>query len=478
MAPFVSFWKKDINNFAHSLMKKLPLLCLSLSVSVCAFSQTLVKEMENADTRFIPGAYMKNGEAAIYFSSDEYGYGTKGYAQIFDFELKPLKEFSFSYFHPYTVYESRQSTGTKVLTRTLSRETGEWTDGVPSTSDMEARKEAFIQMLYDMESPYMPSLTLDYLRSNARTDGTTVFVGFPIDNNTPYDFQEYLKSVEYYLLPDNKFGVACNYATTVNTYDGDWQGRQSYDVPVRNLIVAKCYDVANLNDWNGGLWLPFSQTFFNDDEKFEYVRMKAEVTEGSSIPDSSESEGWNEAEFLFGITSSDRDGDGEEDIRSIRYGLHISGIEIVTEDGNIVYSIPLGADCADTPHVEIFKSDNHILAQIEYHWYDSDNKYTRTNRFYRIDKTSGVAKVVREETKVAATPNPAPAGTPVVMTIPEGSDRRVEVSNLNGAVMASYNVGATSPQVSVPTANLSSGLYLFSVIVDGRMVDTCKIIIR
>ena len=265
-------------------------------------------------------------------------------------------------------------------------------------------------MLYDMESPYMPSLTLDYLRSNARTDGTTVFVGFPIDNNTPYDFQEYLKSVEYYLLPDNKFGIACNYATTVNTYDGDWQGRQSYDVPVRNLIVAKCYDVANLNDWNGGLWLPFSQTFFNDDEKFEYVRMKAEVTEGSSIPDSSESEGWNEAEFLFGITSSDRDGDGEEDIRSIRYGLHISGIEIVTEDGNIVYSIPLGADCADTPHVEIFKSDNHLLAQIEYHWYDSDNKYTRTNRFYRIDKTSGVAKVVREETKVAATPNPAPAG--------------------------------------------------------------------
>lgn len=72
MAPFMSFWKKDINNFSHSLMKRLPLLCLSLYVSVCAFSQTLVKEMENADTRFIPGAYMKNGEAAIYFSSDEY----------------------------------------------------------------------------------------------------------------------------------------------------------------------------------------------------------------------------------------------------------------------------------------------------------------------------------------------------------------------------------------------------------------------
>ena len=34
-------------------------------------AQTLVKEMNGADTRFIPGQYMKTGEAAIYFSDDE-----------------------------------------------------------------------------------------------------------------------------------------------------------------------------------------------------------------------------------------------------------------------------------------------------------------------------------------------------------------------------------------------------------------------
>ena len=51
-------------------------------------AQTLVKEMNGADTRFIPGQYMKNGEAAIYFSEDEYGYrdgSTKYTAEIFDF---------------------------------------------------------------------------------------------------------------------------------------------------------------------------------------------------------------------------------------------------------------------------------------------------------------------------------------------------------------------------------------------------------
>lgn len=454
------------------------LFCLALTSTFCACAQTLVKEMENADTRFIPGAYMKNGEAAIYFSSDE-SYESNGYAEIFDFELNLVNKFSFNYFHPYTVYERRLSTGTKALTKTLTSERGEWLGGAPATSDMKARKEAFIQLIYDMEGSYIPSLTLDYLRANARVDGTTIYVGIPINNGLPYDFQEYLKSVEYYLNPDNKYGVTYNYATTVNTYNGDWDRATFYDAPVRNLIVAKCYDVASLNDWNGGIWLPFSQTFFNDDEKFEYVRLKAEVAEGSIGPNSSVSGDYQDAaEFLFGITSSDRDGDGEIDFRSTRYGLHISGIEIVTEDGNIIYSIPLAADCVDTPNVEIFKSDNHILAQIEYHWYDTDNNYTRTNRFYRIDKTSGVAKVVREESIVSATPNPASAGTPVVMTIPGGSNRHVEVSNLNGTRMASYNVGADSPQVSIPTANLTSGMYLFSVIVDGRKVDTRKIIIR
>ena len=452
-----------------------------LSVSVCSFSQVLVKEMENADTRFIPGAYMKNGEAAIYFSSNEYGYSDyseNGYAEIFDFELKPLNKFSFNYFHPYTVSESRQSTGTKELTKTLTRENGVWIDGKPSTSDMEARKEAFIQMIYERESVLNPSLTLDNLRSNARIDGTTIYIGMPISNNSWYQYPEYLKSVEYYLNSDNKFGYAYNYATTVNLYNGDWTSHTSYDVPIRNLIVAKCCDVANLNDWNGGLYLPFSQTFFNDDEKFEYVRLKAEIAEGANGPSVSIGGGQDAAEYLFGITSSDRDGDGEIDIRSTYFGLHISGIEIVTEDGNIVYSIPLAADCVDTPRVQIFKSNNNILAQVEYNWYNSDNNYTHTTRFYRIDKTSGVAKVVREETKVSATPNPAFAGTPVIMTIPDGSNRHVEVSNLNGARMASYNIGANSSQVSIPTANLTSGMYLFSVIIDGKRVDTCKIIIR
>ena len=44
----------------------LPLLTLTLAIT--ANAQNMVKEMDNAYTRFIPGAFMKNGKAAIYLS--------------------------------------------------------------------------------------------------------------------------------------------------------------------------------------------------------------------------------------------------------------------------------------------------------------------------------------------------------------------------------------------------------------------------
>lgn len=58
----------------HKMKKLFIITIAALASTSAAFAQTLVKEMNDADTRFIPGQYMKNGEAAIYFSEDEYGY--------------------------------------------------------------------------------------------------------------------------------------------------------------------------------------------------------------------------------------------------------------------------------------------------------------------------------------------------------------------------------------------------------------------
>lgn len=474
--------KGQLNN--HILMKRAILVSSLTFFSISAFTQTLVKEMDDAYTRFIPGQYMMNGEAAIYFSEDEYNYSDsseKGQAEIFDFELNPLKTFSFGYLHPYRVFEARQSTGKKELKKTILREDGIYDYGIPSTADMKARKEAFIQNFFEYQHVIDPTLTLDYLQANCRTEDKDIFIKLPINSDFPYPYQEYLNSVEYYLHADNRFGYAYNYSMTVGIYDGEWTRNTFYDVPVRNLCIPRCYDVVALNHWNAGLYLPFSQTFFNNDAKFEYVRLKAEISEGGSFgPATSVVPGYEDPkESLFGVTDSDRDGDGEVDYKVKTFGLHISGIEVVSDDGSVIYTLPLAADCDGTPSVAIYKSDNHLLAEISYNWYDNGD-YKRTVRFYRIDKNSGIVKVVREENHLAATPNPISSGIPVRMQLPEGNytNRSVSVTDLNGRVVFARNVEPGISEIMVPTHNLSSGMYLFTLVDNGKIVESCKIIVK
>lgn len=187
------------------------------------------------------------------------------------------------------------------------------------------------------------------------------------------------------------WGYAYTYSIQTQKYDGEWETRIWEDVPISNFCTPHCNDVAKLNDWNGGVYLPFSQTFFNDDEAFEYVRFKAEVAEGGEngfISDASPSP----EEYLFGITDTDRDGDGETDYKRTVYGVHYSGLEVVNENNQVLYTFPMPDNAKGEPSVEFFKSDNNILAQVDYNWYNDEGNYVHTVRFYRIDKTTdGVA---------------------------------------------------------------------------------------
>lgn len=468
------------NSFIISIFAAL--VCAS-----AASAQTLVKEMNGADTRFIPGQYMKNGEAAIYFSDDEYGYkdgGTNYLAEIFDFELKPLKSFYFPILHPYCVFEERASTGTQEKSRVIKdvRFTINEADGIPSTSDMEARKNAYINFIYEMLRYSDPSVTIAILQNGSRVENNTVFINIPFQKgNGFYQFEEYLRSIEAYLEPSGIWGFSYRYTIQTKKYDGEWSRYAWEEVPISNFCTPRCNDVAKLNDWNGGVYLPFSQTFFNDDEAFEYVRFKAEVAEGgessfSSVSDSSQSP----EEYLFGITDTDRDGDGETDHRRTVFGVHYSGLEVVNENNQVLYTFPMPDNAEGKPSVEFFKSDNSILAQVNYNWHNEQGYYVNTVRFYRIDKTTGsVAKIVKEENHLSARPNPASKGTPVVVNLPiSTSERTIRVNALNGNTIMSLKIEADATQISVPTDNLPAGIYLITLTDKGHTYETCKIIVR
>lgn len=462
---------------------RLSIFMTSLLFAIGAFAQSMVKEMDGANTRFIPGAYMKDGQAAIYFSEDEYGYRdghTMYNAEIFDFELNPLKTFCFENLQPHTVTEYRTPSGTKELTHVIDQPRNIFAPGfLPTVSNMEERKEAFIQWFYDENRYLDPNLTIEALRAGCRVNNNTILINLPINSDYYYiQYQEYCKSRDLYLLEDDSWGFRFNYATTVTIYDGEWTASDWYDVPVANFVTPRCNDVASMNHWNGGVYLPFSQTFFNNDDKFEYVRYKAEVGQGGGGGLSSVQPGDDPKTILFGITDEDQDGDGFIDHKRTVYGIHYSGLEVVNEDGNVIYSFPIPNNCEGDAQIEFFKSDNCILAQVEFSWYDN-NDYKRTTRFYRLDKDSGVAKVIRDETHFVAAPNPATSGTPIKIVLPQSSkSRSIIVTSMSGASMLSKAVESGASEVYVPTHGLNPGMYVFSITENGVVLDNCKIIIK
>lgn len=457
----------------------------TLAMVAGVHGQRLVKEMDGANTRFIPGAYMKNGEAAIYFSSDEYGYRdetTKYEAKIFDFELNLLKSFPFENLQPFTVTEYRETSGRKEITRVIDEFRGYFFPGV-STENMEQRKESFLQWFYEQNRYLDPTLTMEGLKANCRIEGTTILVNIPVGEFDFIQFSEYIKTRELYLNAEDKWGFELTYATTVPVCDGVWAKVTWYDVPVSNFCTPRCNDVANLNHWNGGVYLPFSQTFFNDDEKFEYVRLIADIAEGGTPGaffnvENSDSNS-NPLQYLFGITENDRDGDGVEDFRQTYYGLHCTGLEVVSEDGNAIYSFPLPNNCEGNATIEFYKSDNHILAQVEFNWYDESSNYKHTTRFYRLDKTSGTVNVIRDETHLAAYPNPALLGTPIRLDLSaSNTNRTLSVFSLGGESLYEQNIPAGVTETYIPTHGLSQGMYLFSVYERGQKISASKIIIK
>lgn len=162
------------------------------------------------------------------------------------------------------------------------------------------------------------------------------------------------------------------------------------------------------------------------------------------------------------------------------FGVHYTGLEVVNENNQVLYTFPMPDNAEGKPSVEFFKSDNSILAQVNYNWHDEQGLYVQTVRFYRIDKATGsVAKVVKEENHITARPNPASKGTPVVVDVPASTNERtIRVNTINGSTIMSLIIEADETQVSVPTDNLTSGIYLITLTDKGHTSETCKIIVR
>ena len=197
-----------------------------------------------------------------------------------------------------------------------------------------------------------------------------------------------------------------------------------------------------------------TQTLFNTDEKYEYIRCKCTTY----------------SDRLIG--EEDRDGDGIADTRSFRSGYEYVGIEVVSEDGNVIASF----DAGDTDGGDLIIWEGKRYLRF-YDYSGEENAY----KFYEINPNgSGITRA-----SSAAFMHILPAipkkNTSVTVEFGEESVKKggqLMITDMNGRTVYRNAVAPGETSVRVPLRRMESGVYNVTLTNDSKKMETSKLIIR
>ena len=223
-------------------------------------------------------------------------------------------------------------------------------------------------------------------------------------------------------------------------YTGEWvETRENHYVDYASINI---YDVSSNSDASFVVY--FSQTLFNNDEKYEYIVFA-----------------YGEFEKIYSY-EDDRDYDGEIDAIYDIYTARRIGYDVVNQDGNVLCSvrptIPEGYKLED-PKLLIIGGKRYIVTNTRE--YDgSGEEYT----FYLIDTNSTSLQQVGQPLTASVFPT-MPRNNDVINVELEGNDKpgEIVVTNSKGQTVYKQKVAAGERRVQINSRRLSNGLNIITV---------------
>ncbi len=217
------------------------------------------------------------------------------------------------------------------------------------------------------------------------------------------------------------------------------------------------YDLDNDDNREQGLPLLVTQTLFNTDAKYEYLRRK--YVETHSIED-----------------EADTDGDGIIDTRYVRDEFKCVGIEVVSEDGNVLTSFDVGS--VNSQDLFLWGGKRYINIEVSS---DSSDDYSSYYAFYEINPTGNSVTRVSAENFMHILPVMTRKNTTVTVELGEESAKNggsLVITSMNGRTVYQQMVAPGETSVQVPLRRLSSGAYNVTLLNRGQKVESSKLIIR
>lgn len=228
----------------------------------------------------------------------------------------------------------------------------------------------------------------------------------------------------------------------------DWKTVDVRNEYVDDMAVCGVYNFDELYESDN---LSVTQTLFNSDDKYEYIRENVDLPSEPRVD-------------VF-----DRIWFGNEEFpvkRRLWWYADTKSYSVVSETGEVLYTFP-GDD------IDLF-----LIGSKKYLSLGDDDTDTAT--LYEID---GLRNSVKEISASALNIFPRSVRRNETVTVETGEEtvnekREIVVTSTDGSVMERRSIPAGEKGIQMGTSRLSAGVYNFTVYSKGKRVDNGKIVVR
>ena len=239
---------------------------------------------------------------------------------------------------------------------------------------------------------------------------------------------------------------------------GDWTSEETNvyyytsDSKIEYVDYTNADSESPTNDFSTFL----TQTLFNDDDKYEFFAIKSKVEKGETH-------------------ESDYDNDGTIDYKETSYSTQTTEIEIVSEDGSVLSSIPTRGDYFNELDLAIytFNGENYLAL-----FYYGEEDYIQ---LYRIDKGSSSLQEIAMPAGMKMFPTLARPSDEITIEFEPSTDnavRTLSVSDASGRTVEQCTVAPDASRITVSARRFHAGTYIFTLTENGKQVDNGKIIVK
>ena len=128
-------------------------------------------------------------------------------------------------------------------------------------------------------------------------------------------------------------------------------------------------------------------------------------------------------------------------------------------------------------HSYLYPNNTIGLSTITYTFFDQNNPSDSASASIVYDVLSSGINEVSRGNLSSASPNPANSFTNINYTVPTLKDGKIVIYNMLGTVVKEYQLTNTQSSMVLSTSDLSSGVYVYSLINNGKPVSTKKLVV-